>query len=164
VNLIAEDDILAHADAILAAAVQFRCTSEDLMMRLSKKIDIPRETFYSLDYKPLLRRGWFSNKWKGWLDSRWRYVFHGYECGFINQTTGQDVDVVLGFPREFGVLDPYFFFRFVKTTPGLESVAALFTHGFHDPLRTFEILEQQGYLTRITDGQAGRTGLVARRP
>jgi hypothetical protein len=160
-KVIAQEDVLANADAIVAAAVQFRRTAADLMDRLSKRLCIPLEAFYSLEYRPLLSRGWFRDRWIGRLDSRWRYGFHGHQCGFRNASTGQDVEVELGFRGEFGVLDPFFFARFVATTPGLESVAALFKDGFHDPLRALEVLEQQRRLTRITDRATGRTGWFA---
>jgi len=159
-KVIAEEDILAEADAIVAAAAQFRRTAADLMGRLSRRLDIPLEAFYGLEYRPLLRRGWFRDGWRGRLDSRWVYGFHGHECGFRNRLTGQDVEVILGFPGEFGVLDPFFFSRFVATT-GLERVAALFKDGFHDPLRALEVLEREGRLTRIADQTTGRRGLVA---
>jgi hypothetical protein len=71
--------------------------------------------------------------------------------------------VELDFRGEFGVLDPFFFSRFVTTTPGLEGVAALFRDGYHDPLRALVVLERWGRLTRITDGTDGRRGLVASR-
>lgn len=160
-KIIAEVDVLAEADAIVGAGAQFRRTATDLMGRLSKKLDISLEAFYGLKYRPLLRRGWFRNRWKGQLDFRWRYGFHGNECGFTNRRTAQVVEVILGFAGEFGVLDPYFFARFVATTAGLEQVAALFKDSFHDPRRALEVLERRGRLIRITDQATGRTGLIA---
>jgi hypothetical protein len=160
-KVLAVEDILAEADAIVAAAAQFRRTATDLMGRMSRRLDIPLEAFYGLEYRPLLRRGWFRNRWRGRLDSRWGYAFHGHECGFKDRLTGQDVDVILGFPGEFGVLDPFFFARFVATTTGLEGVAAIFKDNFHDPLRALEVLERQGRLTRIAVQATGRRRLVA---
>lgn len=160
-RVIAEEDVLAEADAIVAAAVQFRRTASGLMDRLSKKLDIPLGAFYGLEYRPLLRRGWFRDEWRGRLDSRWRYAFHGHQCGFRDRATGQDVEVEMGFRDEFGVLDPFFFARFVTTTPGLEGVATLFRDSYHDPLRALLVLERQGRLRRITDQATGRRGLAA---
>ena len=124
-------------------------------------LHISLEAFYGLEYWPLLRRHWFRNRWRGRLDFRWGYAFHGHECGFRDRLTGQDVEVILGFPGEFGVLDPFFFARFVATTAGLEVVAALFKDGFHDPLRALEILERNGRLTRIAVQGTERRGMVA---
>ncbi len=152
-KVIAEEVVLAVSDAITAAAVLFRSTAADLMDRLSGTLAIPLESFWGLEYRPLLRRGWFRDKWKGRLDSRWRYGFHGYECGFRDGHTGQEVEVILGFRGEFGVLDPYFFGRFVASTPGLEGVACLFKDDFHDPRRALEVhwsdrVASRGLLTR----------------
>ncbi|WP_165234034.1 DUF6896 domain-containing protein [Aquisphaera insulae] len=160
-KLISDEEVLTQADAIAAAAARFRLTATGLMNRLSRKLAIPLEAFYSLEYRPRLRRDWFRDQWKGRLSFRWGYAFHGYECGFRDRLTGQDVDVILGFPGEFGVLDPFFFARFVATTRGLERVAAIFKDSFHDPLRAMEVLERYGRLVRITDQVAGRSGLVA---
>ncbi len=159
-KVIADEVVLAAADAIVGAAAEFRRVAEGLMDRVSRKLDIPLEAFHALEYRPLLGRGWFRDRWRGRLDSRWRYGFHGYECGFRDRLTGRDVDVILGFPGEFGVLDPFFFARFVKTTPGLEGVAALFRDSFHDPLRALVVLERHGRLARFTDRATGRSGLI----
>jgi hypothetical protein len=163
-KVIAEADVLAGADAIVAAAAVCRPTATGLMGRLSKKLGIPVEAFYGLDYRPLLGRGWFRDRWRGRLDSHWRYGFHGRQCGFREGATGRDVQVEMGFREEFGVLDPFFFAKFVTTTPGLEGVAALFKDDFHDPRRALMILERQGRLKRITDRATGRQGLVAPEP
>jgi hypothetical protein len=72
-RVIAEEDILAEADAIVVAAALFRRTATDLMGHLSRKLDIPLEAFYRLVYRSLLRRGWFRNRWRGRLDSRWEF-------------------------------------------------------------------------------------------
>jgi hypothetical protein len=157
-------DVLAHATAIVAAATQFRIKSEDLMKRLSTKLGLPLHAFFSLEYKPLLRRGWFRNEWSGKLDRAWRYGFHGYECRFKDRYTGQTLDVCLGFNNEFGVLDPYFFHNFVVTTPGFEVVSSLFKNHFDDPLRALTILGLHGHLVLITDPSTGRRGFAAPRP
>jgi hypothetical protein len=163
-KVIAEAVVLAQADAILAAAEQFRRTATDLMGQLSRKVGIPLESFTGLEYRPLLSRDWFRSRWKGRVDSDWRYGFHGHQCGFKNRSTGQVVEVEMGFRGEFGVLDPFFFSRFVSTTPGLEKVAALFRDSYHDPLRALVVLERRGRLMRITDRTTGRRGLVAPQP
>jgi hypothetical protein len=74
---------------------------------------------------------------------------------------GQTVEVILGFPDESGVLDPFFFARFVATTKGLEGVAALFKDRFHDPRRALEVLERKGRPTRIAVQGTEDSGLIA---
>jgi hypothetical protein len=160
-KVIAEADILASADAIVSAALKFRRTADDLMTRLSSKLGIPFEAFYRLEHRLLLRGRWFKSRWSGRLDTRWSYGFHGYQCGFRDKSSGQKLDVELGFDGEFGVLDPFFFAMFVRTTPGLNAIAALFRDNFHDPLRTLQVLERVGRLTKLTDQTTRRAGWVA---
>jgi hypothetical protein len=160
-KVIAEASILESADAIVSAALQFRRTADDLMTQLSRKLGIPFEAFYRLEHHPLLRGRWFKSTWSGRLNSRWSYGFHGYQCRFRDKSSCQKLDVELGFDGEFGVLDPFFFAAFVRTTPGLNAIAALFRDNFHDPLRTFEVLERTGRLTKVTDQTTGRAGWVA---
>ena len=163
-KVIAEVDVLAAADAIVSAAAVFQLTATGLMGRLSKKLRIPVQAFYGLEYRPLLDRGWFGSRWNGRLDLHWRYRFHGRQCGFRQGPRGQEVQVEMGFRDEFGELDPFFFAKFVASTPGQRGVAALFKDNFHDPRRALMILERVGRLKRITDRVTGRQGLVGPEP
>jgi hypothetical protein len=92
--------------------------------------------------------------------AEWEYRFHGAECQFRNTKTGQILEICLGFGDESGVLDPYFFYQFVSTTPGLEKVAKLFSDSFHDTRRALKILEQHGHLRQISSPSENRVGLI----
>jgi hypothetical protein len=59
------------------------------------------------------------------LYGEWVSRPHGLECRFENKVRGQEVEVSLTFGAEFGVLDPFFFARLVKTPPGLEHLGVL---------------------------------------
>jgi hypothetical protein len=190
-KVIAGEDVLANAEAILAAMRLFRATARDLMGRLAQQLNVPLEAFAD----PYFRlRHVHSVKLSGKLGERtdqlgeesrtgpfrrllapiwrvlkqrtteWEYRFHGAECQFRNTNTGQILEICLGFGDESGVLDPYFFYQFVSTTPGLEKVANLFNDGFHDTWRALEILEQQGHLRRISSPSDNRAGLIAPDP
>lgn len=91
----------------------------------------------------------------------WRFCFHGFEYRFEHERTRQVVEVQLGYADEFGVLDPYFFAEFARSTPGLEGVAGLFRDGFHDPDRALQILEERGRLHRVERSLFQGSGLVA---
>jgi hypothetical protein len=71
-KVIAEEDVLAQADAIMAAALEFRRTAADLMGRMSRKLGIALAAFYGLEYRPSLGRGWFRDRWSGRLDAHWK--------------------------------------------------------------------------------------------
>ena len=94
------------------------------------------------------------------LEGGWMSRPHGLECRFENRVTGQEVEVCLTFGAEFGVLDPYFFARFVKTTPSLERLGALLRHDFHDAARVIDILAAGGHLSSV-EGPVG-AGWVCR--
>lgn len=190
-KVIAAEDVLANAEAILAAMRLFRATARDLMSRLAQQLDVPLEAFADPHFR--LRHA-HSVKLSGKLAERtnqpgetprtgpfrrllaptwrilerrtaeWEYRFHGAECQFRNTKTGQILEICLGFGDESGVLDPYFFYQFVSTTPGLEEVAKLFRDSFHDTRRALKILEQHGHLRRISSPSDDRVGLIAPDP
>jgi hypothetical protein len=187
-KVIAGEDVLANAEAILAAMRLFRATARDLMGRLAQQLNVPLEVFADPYFR--LRRA-YSVKLSGNLGERtdqleeesrtgpfrrllapirrvleqrtaeWEYQFHGAECQFRNTKTGQILEICLGFGDESGVLDPYFFYQFVSTTPGLEKVAKLFSDSFHDTRRALKILEQRGHLRQISSPSENRVGLIA---
>lgn len=190
-KVIAADDVLANAEAIVTAMRLFRATARDLMGRLAQQLKVPLEAFAD----PYFRlRGAHPVKPAGRLHRRieeseeepkagpfgrllariqrvlkretaqWEYCFHGDECQFRNTQTGQVLEICLGFGDEFGVLDPYFFYQFVSTTPGLENVARLFKDDFHDTRRTLDILERHGHLRRVRGPADHRVGLIAPDP
>lgn len=148
--------VVEHEEAICAAARAFRATAARLMHALAGVIGLGVEAF-----DDLLIRTTLGDRDGGDVDAVWAYSFHGMECRFTNQLTGQDVEVELGFGGgEFGVLDPYFFHRFVSTTPAFAPVAALFRDAFHDPLRALEVLERRGRFRRVVRPLTGEDGLV----
>lgn len=145
-RVISEAVVVENSDAICAAAREFRRLANQLMLRLVAKLNIPRAV-YTTD--PLLRIT-LGERDAGRLGLSWRYGFHGMECRFENRWSGQVLEVRLGFGDEFGVLDPYFFHIFLRTTRRLAPVAALFEDSFHDPDRALAILEKRGRLKGVT--------------
>ena len=76
----------------------------------------------------------------GTLPQEWRMQKHGGHCRFTSQRTGQVVEAPFREWVQCGSVDPYFFAAFVKTTPGLKTVAALIDDDFHDALRILKIV------------------------
>jgi hypothetical protein len=157
-KVISTREVLKNAKDIVSAARQFRTQANRLTDGLAQHLCLPLEAFRD----PLVR---MQIHWEGpelgFLPNGWRFWFHGMECQFVHEDTGQTVEVKLGFYPEFGVLDPWFFKEFLETTPELASVAAL-CNDYHNTTQAFEVLEQHGYLERLTSQTAPRTGLVAR--
>lgn len=150
--VISAADVARIADDLLDAAAAFRTTARRLCMQLAGALDLSPDSL-------IQARGT-----SGQLDPEWAYQFHGVECCFTSARTGQVVDVRLTFGDEFGVLDPWFFHRFLRTTPRYSSLAADLADGFHDTARALEVLERSGRLTRIDRRSGGEvlfSGLMA---
>ncbi|MDC3960459.1 hypothetical protein KEG38_41785 [Polyangium jinanense] len=124
----------------------------ELCTRLSQKLGIAREA--------LVHSGHDSGR----LDAEWDYYFHGLECCFTSRRTGQVLDVELSFGDEFGVLDPWFFHRFLATTDRYAALAAKLVDGYHDTKRALDVLVGTGRLSRVTGAFAehARHGVVAK--
>ena len=77
------------------------------------------------------------NKWPGSTE----FAFENYGIhGSSNAASASRLPAMTSmskwaFREELGVLDPFFFARYVSTTPGLEEEAALFGQRVHDPRR-----------------------------
>lgn len=76
----------------------------------------------------------------GTLPSEWRTDEHGGHCRFESRLTGQVVEAPLREWIDPERVDPYFFAMFVRSTSGLESVAKLLTHDFHDAARVLDVI------------------------
>jgi hypothetical protein len=165
-KVIRAEAVVANTTAFVAAARLFRQTASALASRLARRLRVEPDRLLDLG------RNRDSGSWlsclqgllglprRTSLDRVWDYAFHGLECRFENRVTGQVVEVRLGFGGEFGVLDPYFFTLFVKSTPGLAHLARLLRDDFHDAARVLKILYGAGYL-RVVEDRFGR-GLVLR--
>jgi hypothetical protein len=159
--------VLDSAAEAVAALRLFRRTASQLASRLALHLGVAPDRLLDLG-RDRDRGGWWHRVRRafglphrgGRLDRTWGYCFHGRECRFENRATGQVVEVRLSFGSEFGVLDPFFVAQFVKSTPGLERLAGLIRHDYHDAARVLDVLNGAGYLRR-TRGQFGE-GLVVR--
>jgi hypothetical protein len=74
------------------------------------------------------------------LPDEWSASEHGEHCKFWNRETGQEVEAPIPGMIDLEYVDPYFFALFVKSTPGLERVAELIEHEFHDGARILDIV------------------------
>lgn len=83
------------------------------------------------------------------LSGNWSFAVHGEHCLFQNSTTRQTLEVSLGDETSLGDLDPYFFYKFLKTTDNLSHLAEQFPRPFSDMLTFFEALEEREILRHI---------------
>ena len=99
---------------------------------------------------------------RGGRVGEWEFGFHGFECCFTHRRTGQVVDVRLGFGDEFGVLDPFFLARFIRTMAAHREAASLLADDFHDPSRMMDVLLARGHLRVIEMANSMLSGMVMR--
>lgn len=155
--VVSKELVLAHADAFVAAAKQFRVSAQMLIALLADKLGASEEAFGNEAFRFELS----DDQYDGESGENWHYAFHGYECRFQNQTTQQVLDVKLGYPGEWGVLDPYFFYEFIKTSLEFQEILALLEDGFHDAARVLDVLEAAGLLRLVVDRHGVRRGRAA---
>ncbi|HEX8913523.1 MAG TPA: hypothetical protein VF796_14285 [Humisphaera sp.] len=165
VPVISEAEVLAHSDPLVDAARHFRGIAEDLMERLARRFGVPVGAFSDIRRRPWARParpGWRralallvpgrsrrGNLQRGDVDREWTYCFHGYQCAFASRSTGQVLDVELGYGDEFGVLDPQFFTRYLETTARCDALRRLFRDDYHDPAKAIDVLARHGHLRTV---------------
>jgi len=160
-RVVSEEEVLAHADALVQAAQRFRQIATELAGRLASKLNVSLEAFSNQEFEWDFDCDSSCDDCATALDEEWTYWFHGCECLFSSAKTGAYVEIILGFGDEFGVLDPYFFAKFLQSIPEFRPLAQQFQHEYHDTARAFEILEKHGMLSRTKTTLSDRTGLIA---
>ena len=139
--------VIKMEEYLIEAAQHFRRTATELALALASCNHVAPE------------RLWDECRTLKCHSAEWDLDIHGQHCRFENRQTGQTAEVSLWFGTEFGVLDPFFFFDYMKTTPGLEPPSEL-RDGFHDTCRAMDILEERGRFARVT-GVFDSVGLTA---
>ncbi|MBN9119592.1 MAG: hypothetical protein J0I06_10625 [Planctomycetes bacterium] len=147
-----ESVVVAHLPLFLAAIRDFADTARNCCHELAAAHGIAAADL--LDRRNDI--GWRRRV------GEWNFYFHGFECCFTHRRTGQVVDVRLGFGDEFGVLDPYFLARFIRTTAAHHQVAALLADDFHDLSRVLEVLLARGHLRVIEVANSVLSGMMMR--
>lgn len=92
----------------------------------------------------------------------WKYHIHGFHCHFKNINTGQEIEVPFMFGMEFGVLDPYFFSLYIKSTPKYHPLPVDIYLDFYDGERIIKVLLSLGLLEKISSNLEGHTGIVVK--
>ena len=90
----------------------------------------------------------------------WKYFVHGFHCGFENNKTGQLIEVPLVFGLEFGDLDPYFFSKFIKSTPKYRPLPVDIFEDYADGERIIEKMISLGKFERISSNVGNHYGIV----
>ena len=112
-KLITDNEIEEHQDFFEKCAKDYKIIGTKLITELSEYFEIEINLDSRLESLNPYRKNGFEPVGEF---RNWKYSFHGRHCGFVNQTTGQNIEVPLNYGLEFGQLDPYFFSNFIKTS------------------------------------------------
>lgn len=140
-NLPSPELVRATEREIVAAAAEYRRMARVLMVRLANYLEIPLTAFWDGSI-PLDRP-------TGDLEGGWHYAYHGLQFRFTNATTGQVVNASMGYENEFGLLDSYYFVRFMNATPPWTEVPRKFVDPEGYIGEILYLLEKRGALQRI---------------
>ena len=136
-EVVSQAAVIEMEDELMHAAHHFRRTATHLAEALATHNQIAPERIWEEC------RGLESHS------SDWDLDVHGQHCRFEQRTTGQTVEISMWFGTHFGLLDPWFFYDYMETTPELDLPAEL-RDSFHDTSRAMDILEERGKLVRVT--------------
>lgn len=79
----------------------------------------------------------------------WDYHLLADRCRFIQQPSGQIVELCLGYADDFGVFDQASLTKYLRTTPGMETVALLMSDSSMGFPAVLDMLVEHHYLTPV---------------
>ncbi|MDF2850758.1 MAG: hypothetical protein K0S31_1443 [Sphingobacterium multivorum] len=156
VKLITDQEIEDQQDFFEQCAKDFRKLGEQLVFLLVDKLELNLNKDFPLDTFNELKR---DDRQIGTV-TEWRYFIHGFHCGFQHLTTGQCIEVPLAFGLEFGDLDPYFFMKFILSSPGYRPLPIPLFVEYADGLRIINKMTALGKFEEIPSTVPGHTGTV----
>lgn len=157
-KLITDKEIEDNQDFFENCAKDYRQLGEELLFKLVNKLDLKLNRDFPLQtFNKLKRDGRSNGKVEGW-----RYSVHGFHCGFENNKTGQIIEVPLVFGQEFGDLDPYFFSKFIKSTPKYKPLPVEIFEDYADGVRINERMLTLGKFEKISSNIGNHYGIVVK--
>lgn len=112
-KIITNEEVVDNQLFFEQCAKEYRALVRHLMAELSKELGIEFDKdFPGRTLNPLKRD---ITKGQGHL-GEWRYYLHGFDCGFEHEQTKQCLEASIIHGEEYGVLDPYFFSKYIKSS------------------------------------------------
>lgn len=142
--IIQKDLHSVKAKLLIEAILFFEKIAYDLINMLAQEYDLNLK-----DENPfglLISRR--NNLWRGSIKDGWNYQFHGDACKFVNDNTGQTLDVKINRKGNYGVIAHYSLKRFIETTSNLSHVDRVFKT-LADIFTTMDQLEIEGVIIDI---------------
>ncbi len=155
-KLITDEEIVENQLFFERCAQDYRELGQQLIFKLASKLRIViNQDFPLISFNQFKR----NKKQSGTMDE-WQYFFHGIHCGFENKTTRQVIEVCLVFGLEFGDLDPYFFSRFIKSTPEYKPLPVDIYEDYADGIRISEKMLSLEKFEKISSNMENNFGIV----
>ena len=155
-KLITDEEIESNQDFFEQCAKDYRQLGKKLLFKLVNKLNLKLNEDFPLGTFNILKSG---KKQIGKVEN-WKYFVHGFHCGFENITTGQIIEVPLVFGLEFGDLDPYFFTKYIKSTPSYKPLPVDIYEDYADGVRIIEKMISLGKFERIDSNIGNHYGIV----
>ncbi len=154
--LILEKEILDNQSFFIQCAKDYRKLGSELVPLFFQKKKLKlNEKFPFINFNQLKCKNHQSGK-----VGDWKYFIHGHHCHFKNKKTDQEIEVPFMFGMEFGDLDPYFFVKFIKSTPEYQPLPVFLDEDFHDGQRILKTMLDLGLLEKINSSIEWHSGLV----
>lgn len=155
-KLISDKEIDDNQDFFEQCAKDYRQLGEELLFKLVHTLGLKLNTDFPLKTFNELKQ---DKRQTGQMED-WRYYAHGFHCCFDNNKTGQYIEVSLVFGLEFGDLDPYFFSKFIKSTPKYRPLPVDIFEDYADGTRINERMLFLGKFERISSRFGNYDGIV----
>lgn len=156
VKLITDKEIEDHQDFFEQCAKDYGHLGGQLVFMLVDKLDLNLNKDFPLDTFNELKQ---DDRQIGTV-GEWRYFVHGFHCGFQHLTTRQCIEVPLTFGLEFGDLDPYFFMKFILSSPGYRPLQIPLFDEYADGLRIIKKMTALGKFEEIPSNVPVHTGIA----
>lgn len=156
-KLITVEEIEQHQAFFEDCAKEYGILGEQLITQFIEQYDVVSHGGYPLitlnpygksNYRPSGEMG------------DWKFHFHRFHCAFTHKETEQHIEVPLVFGEEYGVLDPYFFAMFIKTTPRFQPSPVPIFDYHQDGNRIFKVMVKLGKFEEINSNIQGKTGII----
>jgi hypothetical protein len=155
-KLITGKEIEDNQDFFEKCAKDYRQLGEELLFKLVVELDLELNKEFPMETFNKLKR---DKRQTGKIED-WRYFVHGFHCGFENNKTGRLIEVPLVFGLEFGDLDPYFFSKYIKSTPDYKPLPVYIFEDYADGVRINEKMISLGKFERITSNIDNHYGIA----
>lgn len=155
-KLISDKEIADNQAFFEACAKDYRKLGKKLLFKLVDKLGLKLNENFPLETFNNLKR---DDRQTGKIKN-WKYFVHGFHCGFQHKKTRQIIEVPLVFGLEFGDLDPYFFVRFIKSTPTYHPLPVEIFEDYADGVRINEKMLSLGKFEKISSNVGNHYGIV----